>query len=47
MRNPQRQLSDETKQLLTMISVETEKMDQEIHKIVQYSSGLSSKNDIL
>jgi hypothetical protein len=29
-----------------MISAETEKMDQEIHKIVQYSSKLSSKNDI-
>lgn len=46
LRNPERHLSEETKHLLSMISVETEKMDQEIHKIVQYSSGLSSKNDI-
>lgn len=46
LRNPQRQLSAETKHLLSMISAETEKMDQEIHKIVQYSSNLSSKNDI-
>lgn len=46
LRNPERQLSAETKHLLSMISAETEKMDQEIHKIVQYSSNLSSKNDI-
>lgn len=46
LRNPERQLSAETKHLLSMISAETEKMDQEIHKIVQYSSSLSSKNDI-
>jgi signal transduction histidine kinase len=46
LRNPERQMSDETKHLLSMISAETEKMDQEIHKIVQYSSKLSSKNDI-
>lgn len=47
LRNPERQLSAETKHLLSMISAETEKMDQEIHKIVQYSSSLSSNNDIL
>jgi hypothetical protein len=46
LRNPERQMSDETKHLLSMISAETEKMDQEIHKIVQSSSELSSKNDI-
>lgn len=46
LRNPERQMSDETKHLLSMISAETEKMDQEIHKIVQSSSRLSSKNDI-
>lgn len=47
LRNPERQLSDETKHLLSMIATETEKMDQEIHKIVQYSSNFSSKDDIL
>lgn len=47
LRNPERQLSDETKHLLSMITAETEKMDQEIHKIVQYSSNFSSKDDIL
>lgn len=47
LRNPERQISAETKHLLSMISAETEKMDQEIHKIVQSSSRLSSKNDIL
>ena len=47
LRNPERKLSEETKHLLDMIKVETEKMDQEIHKIVQSSSRLSSKNDIL
>ncbi|OYU53982.1 MAG: hypothetical protein CFE25_18030 [Chitinophagaceae bacterium BSSC1] len=47
LRNPERQLSAETKHLLSMITAETEKMDQEIHKIVQYSSRLSSKIDIL
>lgn len=46
LRNPERQISAETKHLLNMIATETLKMDQEIHKIVQYSNSLSSKIDI-
>lgn len=47
LRNPERQLSGETEHLLNMISVEAEKMDQEIHKIVQHSSSLSLKSNII